>query len=107
MSTRLPTLLARWYAVLRSTMPPVQHTSQRAIWNGPPERLPDAFCMQKRKGDRVLGAVCETWSHQFGWELRLMIDGHGLQLSSVVRSATEMNNTADSWRAAMLEKGWT
>jgi hypothetical protein len=35
-----------------------------------------------------------------------MIDGHGLQMSSVVRSAREMTKTADAWRVAMVEKGW-
>jgi hypothetical protein len=39
--------------------------------------------------------------------LRLQIDGHGLMMSSLVRSAPEMLETIDTWRAAMLEKGWT
>ena len=29
------------------------------------------------------------WSHPFGWELRLEVDGRGLQMSSVVRSYQE------------------
>jgi hypothetical protein len=80
---------------------------QREIWNGIPERLPDAFRVTKPKGDRLLSAVCETWSHPFGWELRLMIDRYGLQTSSVVRSAREMMTTVEEWHRAMLEKGWT
>ena len=64
---------------------------KREFWtNADPERLPDAWRMTKSKGDRVLSAVCETWSYPFGWELRLTIDGRGLQMSSVVRSAAEM-----------------
>jgi hypothetical protein len=51
--------------------------------------------------------VCEVWSHEFGWELRLMTDGHGLQMSSVARSASEMNETADQWRTTMLAEGWS
>jgi hypothetical protein len=82
-------------------------TTKREFWNGAPERLSDAFRMDKRKGDRSLAAVCEIWSHEFGWELSLMIDSHGLQMSSVVRSAEEMRATADTWKAAMLEKGWS
>lgn len=39
-------------------------------------------------------------------ELRLQIDGHGLQMSSVVRSAGEMTKTADEWCEAMIERGW-
>jgi hypothetical protein len=83
------------------------HVLQREFWNGPPERLPDVFTLSKRKGNATLKAVCQTWSHPFGWELRLEIDGHGLQMSSVVRSADEMRATADTWKGAMLEKGWS
>jgi hypothetical protein len=80
---------------------------QRRFWNNGPERLPDIFRLTKQKSSETLCAVCELWTHPFGWELRLSIDGHGLQMSSVVRSAGEMTKTADAWRAAMAEKGWT
>ncbi len=63
--------------------------------------------MTKPKADHTLTAVCEVWTHPLGWELRLEIDGHGLQLSSVVRSARELQHTADHWHAAMIEKGWS
>jgi hypothetical protein len=43
-------------------------TLQREHWNGHPVPLGDAWTM--RKGNKV--ARCELWSHQFGWELRLM-----------------------------------
>jgi hypothetical protein len=88
--------------------PPVvpTKTTRREFWNGDPERLPDAFRVTKPKGDHVLSAVCETWSRPFGWELRLQIDGHGLQMSFVVRSAGEMLRTVEEWQTAMLEKGW-
>ena len=59
----------------------------REFWNGPPERLPDGFRMAKPKGDHALTATCEVWTNPFGWELRLMIDGHGMRMTSVVRSA--------------------
>ena len=77
---------------IRSTQrsDPLHHVPQRPYWNGAPERLRDAFRMTKQKSDRTFAAVCEVWSHQFGWELKLMIDGRGLQMSSVVRSAPEM-----------------
>ena len=80
---------------------------RRNIWNGLPERLSDAFKMTKPRGDGTATAVCEIWSHEFRWELRLTIDGHGLMMTSVVRSAGEMQSTAEQWRTAMLEKGWT
>ena len=49
-------------------------------------------------------AKCGLW---MGWDLRLMIDGHGLQLSSLCRSGQEMVERSDEWRAAMIEKGWS
>ena len=81
-------------------------TTRREFWNGDPERLPDGFTVTKPKGDRILKGVCEVWTHEMGWELRLMIDGHGLQMSSLCRSGREMVDRADEWRAAMIEKGW-
>ena len=63
--------------------------------------------MTKAKGDHVLTAVCEVWAVEMGWELRLMIDGHGLQLSSLCRSGREMVDRAEEWRTAMIEKGWS
>jgi hypothetical protein len=62
--------------------------------------------MTKQKGEGSASGVCEVWSHPFGWELRLIIDGHGLQMSSVVRSAPEMQRTSEEWAAAMTEGGW-
>ena len=75
--------------------------------NGPADRLPDVFSLTKPQGNRVLTAVCELWTHPFGWELRLMVDGEGRRASSVVRSAQEIRTTADMWRSSLLEKGWS
>ena len=36
-----------------------------------------------------------------------MIDGRGLQLSSLCRSGREMVDRADEWKASMVEKGWS
>jgi hypothetical protein len=74
--------------------------------NGPPKRLPDAFWMVKQKGERTIAAVCEVWTHRFGWELRLIIGGHQMQMTSVVQSDREMHATVETWKAAMLAKGW-
>jgi hypothetical protein len=80
---------------------------QREFWNGPPERLPDSFTMTKPKGDHALTATCEVWTNPFAWELRLMIDGHGMQMTSVVRSAVEMLDMVEEWKTAMRGKGWS
>jgi hypothetical protein len=53
-------------------------TPLREFWNGDPERLPDGFTVTKPKGDQTMTAVCEVWTHPFGWELRLQINGQGL-----------------------------
>jgi hypothetical protein len=54
----------------------------------------------------VLTAVCEVWTHPFGWELRLQVDREGLLMSSVTRSGAEMLTRVEEWHCAMLEKGW-
>ncbi len=82
-------------------------TGKREFWNGPPERLPDRFRMTKLKGDHIFTAVCEVWTHPSGWELRLIIGGHRMQMTSVVQSDREMHATVETWKAAMLEKDWS
>jgi hypothetical protein len=56
------------------------------------------------KADRR--ATCELFSHQFGWELRLVV-GNELLQSRVVRSEPELHATAIEWREAMRAKSWT
>jgi hypothetical protein len=77
------------------------------FWNGDPERLPDGFTVTKPKGDHLLTAVCEVWTHEMSWELRLQIDGQGLLMSSLIRSGAEMLARVEEWHRAMLEKGWS
>jgi hypothetical protein len=85
----------------------MSHVPRREFWNNPePERLPDGFRMTKVKGDYTTTAVCEVWAVEMSRDLRLMIDGHGLQMSSLCRSGREMVDRADEWKAAMVEKGW-
>ena len=71
-----------------------------------PERLPDGFNLVKAWGSRTLTAACETWRHHLGWELRLVIDGQGLLMSRVVRSAPEMAATIEEWHTMMTDLGW-
>ena len=80
---------------------------QREFWTGDPERLPDGFTLTKTQGDRTMTGTCEVWTHQFGWELRLVIEGHSLRRSWVARSMTEMLKTLEMWYAEMLEKSWS
>jgi len=80
---------------------------KREFWNNAePERLPDQWRMTKAKGDPTMTAVCEVWTHEMGWELRLQVDGQGLLMSSLTRSGAEMLTRVEEWHRAMLEKGW-
>ena len=71
-----------------------------------PARIADAFNMVKAWHGRTLTATCEVWAHEFGWKLRLLIDGQDLQMTRVVRSPVEMLTTIDEWRTDMAEFGW-
>jgi hypothetical protein len=57
------------------------------------------------KQDRSL-ARCALWSHEFGWELRLMLGG-SLIRSQVCREAPEIYAAADEWKSAMVAQGWS
>ena len=74
--------------------------------NWPAQRLPQGFCLTKANGDHPMSAVCEVWSHPDGWELRMVIDGHGLLLATVEGSVPKMLARVEKWQAAMLAKGW-
>ena len=60
----------------------------------------------KSKGDAEQPAVCELGSSLFGWEIRMLVND-GLQRSQVCRSAEEWLDTADQWKAAMIDKDWS
>lgn len=77
-------------------------TSQRAIWNDKPERLSGSWTLTK--AGKI--AECSTWSHQFGWELRLEVAGSMVR-TQVARTAPEMLKAFDEWKQAMLGAGWT
>ena len=55
-----------------------------------------------RKAERV--ARCILVSNPFGWQLRLMTPE--LLRSQVCRSSTEVLDTSEQWKAAMIAKGW-
>jgi hypothetical protein len=72
-----------------------------------PNDSPTASPSPRPKGDQVLTAVCEVWTHPLGWELRLHVDREGFLMSSVTRSGAEMIARVEEWHAAMREKGWS
>ena len=81
--------------------------SDAPVWRGQASRLSHGFRLTKPNGDHAISAVCEVWSHPYDWELRMVIDGHGLLLATVEGSVPKMLARVEKWRAAMLEKGWS
>ena len=78
----------------------INTTPQRENWAGHPVDCGDAWVL--RKGRKV--ARCSLVTHQLGWELRLITTD--LLRSQVCRSTDEILSTHESWKAAMIEKGW-
>jgi hypothetical protein len=76
------------------------NTVQRQDWYGPPVFLGAAWRLTKAGRE----AVCELWSHQLGWELRLMVGD--LRRSQVCRSHDDVLDTQEHWKVAMSGRGW-
>lgn len=52
-------------------------------------------------------ARCEIRTHPLGWELRLIgAAGDGFETTQVCKTEQETFDTADRWKAAMLDKDW-
>jgi hypothetical protein len=81
-------------------------TLQREHWNGQPTYLGDLFRVSKMRGEKQLDAVSKRWTHHPGWEVRLEINGD-LQRSEVFRSQDDVLTAGETWKAGMLEKGWS
>ena len=60
-----------------------------------------AWTLNKR--DQI--AQCVLFSREFGWELRLEVGE--LFRTQVCRSTEEIRDTQESWKASMIERGWT
>ena len=75
---------------------------QRFVWNGTPKEIGDLFRVTKNR--RKARAV--IFSHQFGWEVRLLVGSHEELVSSqVCRTQEEVLCTGEQWKAAMVERG--
>jgi len=80
-------------------------TLQREHWNGEPTRLGELFRVATTRGEKQLTAVCGLWTHHLGWEVRLEVNGD-LQRSEVLRSQDDVLTAGETWKAAMVAKGW-
>jgi hypothetical protein len=76
---------------------------QRPFWNGKPEEIREVFSLSK--GDRRTARFA-LWSHEFGWELRLTLNG-SLIRSQVAREFADILTAIDEWKAAMGKDGWS
>jgi hypothetical protein len=70
---------------------------------GGAELLSPAWTLHKARKS----AVCTVWSHQFGFELRLAIDGDSLPRTQVCSSQEDLVRLLDDWRTALEATGWT
>jgi hypothetical protein len=75
---------------------------QREHFNGA-EQLSPAWTLTK--GRRT--AACAIWSHQFGFELRLVVDGDPLPRTQVCTTQEDLIALQEQWRSALTEKGWS
>ena len=71
---------------------------QRRNWLA--QRVPHGFGLTKPNGEHAISAVCEVWSHPDGWELRMVIDGHGVLLATVDGSVPKMLAKVEKWLTA-------
>lgn len=77
-------------------------TPQREFFPGP-EQLSPAWTLRKVGRE----AACTVWSHQLGFELRLVVTGDPMPRTKVCRSQEELIATQEEWRAALDATGWT
>lgn len=75
---------------------------QRRDWSGEPKEQGELFILRKG-GNRT--AVCKLFTHQFGWECRLIVRGELVQ-SQICRDQESVLTTGEVWKAGLVEKGW-
>jgi hypothetical protein len=75
---------------------------QRPFWNGEAVYLGDLFRLSKGRSQFARAALS---SHQFGWELKLLVNDDVRQ-TQVCRSSEDIEATVDRWKAALYQKGW-
>ena len=82
-------------------MPP--QVLQRPNWHGTPVELGDLFRLHKNRRE----ARAALFTHQFGWEVRLLV-GSQLEVvrTQVCRDQEEVLRTGEQWKQATIENGW-
>jgi hypothetical protein len=76
---------------------------QRRDWHGAPIHLGEVFLMRKNGVE----ARCVLRTHQFGWELCLQVGiSRDFVRSQVCRTANQVLDGSEQWKASMVENGW-
>jgi hypothetical protein len=79
------------------------HVFQRPYWHGTPVAMGELFVLHKNRRE----AKAMLFTHQLGWEVRLMIGAQAeVVQTQVCRTQEEVLGTGEAWKAAMAEKGW-
>ena len=77
---------------------------QRPHWHGTPISLGDVFRLQKDRRE----ARAALFTHQLGWEVRLLICSQlEIVQTQVSRDQKEVLATGEQWKAAMIQNGWS
>lgn len=77
---------------------------QRPDWHGDPKEMAELFALAKGNNRRVR---CVIFTHQFGFELRLLFGSKAeLLRSQVCRTDDEVLTTGEQWKTGLREKGW-
>jgi hypothetical protein len=77
---------------------------QRPHWHGTPVALGELFILHKNRR----GAKAIIFTHQLGWEVRLLIGAQAeVVQTQVCRTQDEVFDCGEQWKAAMVEKGWS
>jgi hypothetical protein len=61
----------------------------------------DLFALQRNQRR----AVCELWTHQLGWELRVVTPYQTL-MTQLCATRQQALATSEAWKSAMLAKAW-
>ena len=77
---------------------------QRSDWHGEPKEMAELFHLAKGNNRRVR---CLIFTHQFGFELRLVFASKGeLLRSQVCRTDDEVLTAGEQWKASLVKQGW-
>jgi hypothetical protein len=77
---------------------------QRRDWHGTPHELGELFILGKNRRE----AKAVIFSHQLGWEVRLMVAARSEVLQTpVCRTQDDVFDCGEQWRNAMVDRGWS